>query len=151
MGLLVPEVKRTTRAGLIGALTEYYGSPGRLADYRRQFERTARKEGEDPSIFAIVLETLAVKAFGDRTHDSASCVTGLSPDMTIALCDNISIVFCRRLLSGTLLTIVECGIATRTPVSGELFKPEPERALPVYTLPVYTVDEPGREGGGGVG
>ena len=63
VALLVPEINRATRAGLFGELTEHYGSPGRLADYRRQFERTTRQEGEDPSIFA--LETLAVKAFGD--------------------------------------------------------------------------------------
>ena len=35
------------------------------AENRRQFEKTTRKVGEDPSIFAIALETLAVKAFGD--------------------------------------------------------------------------------------
>ena len=46
-------------------LSAHYGSPGRLADYRRQFEKTTRSAGEDPSIFAIALETLAVKAFGD--------------------------------------------------------------------------------------
>ena len=63
--LLVPEVKRATRAGLVGALAELYRSPGCLVDYRRQFERMTRQEGEDPSIFAIALETLAVKAFGD--------------------------------------------------------------------------------------
>ena len=51
--------------GLVGALTAHYGSPGRLADYRRQFERTVRMFGEDPSIFATALETLAIKAFGD--------------------------------------------------------------------------------------
>ena len=51
--------------GLVGTLTDHYGSPGRLADYRRQFERMAHTAGEDPSIFAIKLETLAVKAFGD--------------------------------------------------------------------------------------
>ena len=34
-------------------------------DYRRQLEKTTRSAGEDPSIFAIALETLAVKAFGD--------------------------------------------------------------------------------------
>ena len=39
--------------------------PGRLADYRRQFEKTTRPAGDDPSIFAIALETLAVKAFGN--------------------------------------------------------------------------------------
>ena len=57
VALLVPEAK--------GALTEHYGSLGRLADYRRQFEKMTRHEGEDPSIFAIALQTLAVKAFGD--------------------------------------------------------------------------------------
>ena len=35
---------------------------GPVGNYRRQFEKTARNE---PSIFAIDLETLAVKAFGD--------------------------------------------------------------------------------------
>ena len=60
----VKEVKRATWAGLAGALAEHYGSPGRLADYRRQFERTTRQEGEDTSILAIALETVAVKAFG---------------------------------------------------------------------------------------
>ena len=48
VALLVPEVKRTTRDGLIRALTEHYGPPGRLAYYRPQFERTGRKEREDP-------------------------------------------------------------------------------------------------------
>ena len=48
VALLVPEVNRATRAGQVGALTEHYGSPGRLADYRRQFDRTTHHEGEDP-------------------------------------------------------------------------------------------------------
>ena len=34
-------------------------------DYRRQFEKTTRQLEEDPSIFAIALETLAVNVFGD--------------------------------------------------------------------------------------
>ena len=51
--------------GLVDALSAHYGSPGILADYRRQFEKTTRSAGEDPSIFATALETLAVKAFGD--------------------------------------------------------------------------------------
>ena len=46
-------------------LTAHHGSPGRLADYQRQFEKTTQTVGEDPSIFAIALETSAVKAFGD--------------------------------------------------------------------------------------
>ena len=62
---LVPLARRLLRSGLVDALTAHYGSPGRLADYRRQFERTTRTVGEDPAIFATALETLAVKAFGD--------------------------------------------------------------------------------------
>ena len=65
VALMLPEVKQITRARLIGELTEHYGSPGRLADCRRQFEMTAQKDGEDLSIFAITLEMLTVKAFGD--------------------------------------------------------------------------------------
>ena len=78
VALLVPEMRRATRVGLVGALTAHYGSPGRLADYCRQFEKTTRKAGEDPSIFAIALETLAVKAFGDMggSHSSTSHHTG---------------------------------------------------------------------------
>ena len=74
VALLVPESKRATQVGLVGALTAHYGSPGRLADYRRQFERMTQTAGEDPFIDAIVLETLVVKAFGDmdQTHDIAS-------------------------------------------------------------------------------
>ena len=59
---------------LVRALTAHYGAPGRLADYNRQFKRTTRKAGEDPSIFAIVLETLAVKAFGDMGHKARLCI-----------------------------------------------------------------------------
>ena len=65
MALLVPEATRVTRIGLAGVPTEHYGSPGRLADDRCQFERNVRQNGEDPSKFAVALETLAVKAFGD--------------------------------------------------------------------------------------
>ena len=42
VALLVPEVKRATWAELVGARTEHSGSPGRLADYQRQFESTGR-------------------------------------------------------------------------------------------------------------
>ena len=60
-------VKRTGRGHIECAWGEkgHARSPGRLADYRRQFERNNRQEGEVPSTFAIALETLAVKAFGD--------------------------------------------------------------------------------------
>ena len=62
---LVSLVRRLSRSGLVDALTAHYGSPGRLADYRRQFERTIRTIGEDLANFATALKMLAVKAFGD--------------------------------------------------------------------------------------
>ena len=62
---LVPLARRLSRSGLVDALAAHYGSPGRLADYRRQFEKTTRTVGEDLARFATALETLAVKAFGD--------------------------------------------------------------------------------------
>ena len=40
-------------------------SPGRLAEYKHQFQRAFRHLGDDPSIFAIELETLAQRAFVD--------------------------------------------------------------------------------------
>ena len=52
---LVPLARRLSRAGLVDALTAHYGSPGRLADYRRQFKRTIRTSGEDPANFATAL------------------------------------------------------------------------------------------------
>ena len=70
MALLVPLPRRLYRTGLAGALSAHYGSPGRLADYRRQSEKTTRTAGEDPSIFATALETLAVNAFGDMGQTS---------------------------------------------------------------------------------
>ena len=62
---LVPLARRLSRSGLVDELTAHYGSPGRLADYGRQFEQTTRTMGEDTAIFATALETLAIKAFGD--------------------------------------------------------------------------------------
>ena len=57
--------RQLSQSGLVDALAAHYGSPGRLADYRRQFEKTTRTVGEDQARFATALETLAVKAFGD--------------------------------------------------------------------------------------
>ena len=65
VALLVPLSRWLSRTGMVGGLTTHYESPGRFADYRRQFERTTRTAGDDPAIFATALETLAVKAFGD--------------------------------------------------------------------------------------
>ena len=38
VALLVPMSRRLSRTGLVDALSAHYGSPGRLADYRRQFD-----------------------------------------------------------------------------------------------------------------
>ena len=67
VALLVPASQRVLPGVLVGALLEHYGSPGRLAEYRRQFERTSRSSGDDPSVFAIELETLARRAFADAS------------------------------------------------------------------------------------
>ena len=50
---------------LIKSLSDHYSSPGRLAEYKRQFQRVVRRRGDDPSIFAIELEMLARRAFID--------------------------------------------------------------------------------------
>ena len=65
VALLIPMPRRASRKELTDALSSHYGSPGWLASYRRQFDKTERKPGEDPANFGITLETLAVKAFGD--------------------------------------------------------------------------------------
>ena len=65
VALLIPMPLQASRKELTDALSSHYGSPGRLENYRREFDRTVRRKGEDPSNFAIALETLAVKAFGN--------------------------------------------------------------------------------------
>ena len=55
MALLIPMPLRASRKELTDALSSHYGSPGRLANYRREFDKTVRKPGEDPSNFAIIL------------------------------------------------------------------------------------------------
>ena len=50
---------------LIKSLSDHYNAPGRLAEYKRQFQWTFRRPGDDPSIFATELETLARRAFID--------------------------------------------------------------------------------------
>ena len=49
----------------MNSLSEHCGSPGQLAEYKRQFRRAFRRPEDDPSIFAIELETLARRAFAD--------------------------------------------------------------------------------------
>ena len=71
VALLVPEVNRVMRARLVGALTEHHGSPGRLADYQRQFDRTTRHEGEDRRRLPSLWRHLQLKRLGTwaRMHD----------------------------------------------------------------------------------
>ena len=64
VALLVPMSRRTSRTGLVDALSAHYGSPGRLADYRWQFEKTTRSVGED-IFYCHSSGDIAVKAFGD--------------------------------------------------------------------------------------
>ena len=51
----------------MNSLSEHYGSPGRLAEYKCQFRRAFRRPDDDPSIFAVKLETLARRAFSDSS------------------------------------------------------------------------------------
>ena len=137
MAMLVPEANRATWAGLIWTLTEHYGSPGRFADYRRQFEKTARQEGEDPSIFAIPLETLAVKAFGDMGPNTR---LWLMRDRFVVGHENFALRW--HLDSVPLETLIRdivdrCRVWESHADTRRIVKPAPERALLVYT-----VDEP---------
>ena len=65
LALLVSASRQVMPGVLLDTLTEHHSSPGRSADYRRRFERISRRPGEDPSVFAVELETLALRAFGD--------------------------------------------------------------------------------------
>ena len=140
VALLVAEARRATRTGLVGALTEHCGSPGRLADYRRHLEKTTRKEGEDPSIFAIALDTLAVKAFGGMRHIAR---LRFICDRFIAGHDSCAL---RRHLESVAQETPTRDIVDRCRVweshaateARRFSKLGPERALPIYT-----VDEPG--------
>ena len=62
---LVPESQRVLPGFLVKSLSDHYSSPGRLAEYKRQFQRAFRRPCDDPSIFAIELETLAWRVFVD--------------------------------------------------------------------------------------
>ena len=95
VALLVPASRQASWIGLVGALSAHYGSPGLLADYRRQFEKTTRKSGEDPSIFAMALETLAIEAFGDMGQTARLCITRdrfIAGHVSCELCRNLDSV-----------------------------------------------------------
>ena len=63
--LIWTESQRVMPEILIRSLSDHCNSPGRLAEYKSQFQWVARQPGDDPSIFAIELETLARRAFMD--------------------------------------------------------------------------------------
>ena len=65
VALLIPESQRVVLGVLLNSLSEHSGSPGRLAEFKRQFRRAFRRPDDDLSIFAIELETLAWRAFAD--------------------------------------------------------------------------------------
>ena len=51
----------------MNSLSDHYNSPGRRAEYKRQFQRVVRRPEDDicQSVFAIELEMLARRAFTD--------------------------------------------------------------------------------------
>ena len=51
--------------GFLIKSSDHYSSPGRLAEYKRQFQRAFGRPGDDPSVFAIELETLDRRPFID--------------------------------------------------------------------------------------
>ena len=71
VALLVPEAQQVL-PGVLG-LSGHYDCPGRSAEYRRQFERASRSPGDDPSVFAIELETLARRSFVDVDGAVTAC------------------------------------------------------------------------------
>ena len=112
-----------------------------MADYRRQFEKLSRLEGEDPSTFAIALETLVAKAFGDKRMGPNTSLL-LIRDRFVAGHENCAL---RRHLDSVppetpIRDIVDrCRVweSHADPGARRIVKPTLE-----LTLPVDTVDEP---------
>ena len=134
---LLPLARRLSRSGLVDALTAHYGSPGRLVDYRIQFERTTRKIGEDPAIFATALETLAVKAFRDMGQTAR---LRLIRDRFIAGHDNCDDL-CRHLDSVPPETPIrdvvdQCRVweSHAGPIVRRMTKPTPDMTYPTYAV-----------------
>ena len=65
VALLVPANRRALRVGLVDALTAHYGSPGRLADYRRQFERVTRATEQDSCALGRHLDSVSPETIQD--------------------------------------------------------------------------------------
>ena len=127
---------RASRKELTDALSSHYGSPGRLANYRREFDKTVQKQGEDPSNFAITLETLAVKAFGNMGQTAR---LRLIRDRFIAGHESCDL---RRYLDCVppdtpLRDIVDrCRVweSHADPEARRISKPMPEPAYPTYVV-----------------
>ena len=142
VALLIPMPLQASRRELTDALSSHYGSPGRLANYRREFDKTVRKKGDDPSNFAITLETLAVKAFGNMGQIAR---LRLIRDRFIAGHENCDL---RRYLDCVppdtpLRDIVDrCRVweSHGTTETRRVSKPMPE---PIY--PTYVVEQPDYE------
>ena len=134
--LLVLMFCRTSRTGQVNALWAHYGSLGKLADYRRQFEKMTRSAGEDPSIYAIALETLAVKAFRDMGQTAR---LQLIRDRFIAGHSSCEL---RRYLDSVPLetpirdVVDRCRVweSHRDPEIRRVCKPGPEPVYPAYVV-----------------
>ena len=136
MALLIPMPLRASRKGLTDALSSHYGSPGRLANYRREFDKTVRKPGEDPSNFAITLETLAVKAFGDMGQTAR---LRLIRDRFIAghgSCDLSRYLDCVPPDTPLRDIVDQCRVweSHADPEVRRISKPMPEPAYPTYVV-----------------
>ena len=136
VALLVSEARRATHVRLVGALTAHYGSLGRLADYHRQFEKTTRQPEEDTTIFAMALETLAVKAFANMGNTTRLRIIW---DRFIA--GHASCELCRHLDSVAPETPIrdivdDCRVWESHAESDNMRgrRPRPERALPIYMV-----------------
>ena len=65
VALLVPESQRVVPGLLIKSLSDHYNSPGRLAEYKRQFQRVVRRWEMIRRFLLFELETLARRALID--------------------------------------------------------------------------------------
>ena len=74
---LVPLARRLSRSGLVDTLTAHYGLPGRLVDYRRQFERTTRTVGGRPGNFRNSFGNVSCESFWRHGTDGLiTCDSG---------------------------------------------------------------------------
>ena len=124
VALLVPAPRRASRVRLVDALTAHYGSPGRL----RKFEKTTWTAGEDLSILAISLETLAVKAFGDMGQTAQlRLIRDRFTDIIVVSCADIWTVCRRKPPYGILWIGAGCGRVMRTRPFGVSVNRDPTR------------------------